>query len=262
MTWQPSDDVLLAAIEHATAHIPAESCGVVVRGKYKPITNRSTETDAFAMDRAEYFAATKGGGLEAIVHSHVYTAPIASQGDLAMCETTGVPWLILNVPVGSWNVIEPSGYTAPLIGRQWSYGSLDCWGLVRDGFKAFTGREIPDFVRDWEWWKTGKNIIEDNIEAAGFIKLDQDAEPRHCDVIIMQIRAPVPNHCALYIEPEGIMLHQLQGRVSVRETYGGYYRQATRYFIRHRDFIVDEPPPHDPTDRSVWTGENAGREPT
>jgi proteasome lid subunit RPN8/RPN11 len=262
MTWQPSPEVLAAALEHAGREKPHESCGVVVGGVYMDITNRATQIDNFSMDRDEFLAACKTGVLEAIVHSHVYSAPIASEGDLTSCERTGVPWLILNWPLGTYNVIEPSGYIAPLIGRTWCFGALDCWSMARDGFHAFTGIWVPDYPRKWEWWKRGENLIVENVEDAGFVNLGQDVQPRHCDMIVMQIRSEVPNHVALYVEPEGLILHHLQGHLSVRETYGGFFQKATRFIARYRDFLEHMPPPHDPNDRSVWTGEKRGDEPT
>ena len=259
--WQPSDSILRDAMALANRHMPREGCGVVVRGALIEITNRSTELDHFAMDRAEYFAATRDGGLEAVVHSHAYLPAIASQADRAMCETTAVPWLIVSVPTEQWTVIEPAGYVAPLIGRQWCHGSLDCWGLVRDAFSAFTGKTAPDFARDWDWWHHGQNTILENVEAAGFALLPQETTPRHCDIVIMQFRSPVPNHLGLFIEPEGLILHQLSGRKSVREPYGGFFQQITQNIARHKDYLEALPPPHDPNDRLVWTGEIRGKEP-
>lgn len=259
MSWAPSPEVLAAALADASAHQPHEACGVVVNGQFLPILNNSTEHDAFAMDREEYYQATKDGGLEAVVHSHVYAPPLASEGDRTMCEITAVPWLIVSWPLGTYAVIEPSGYRAPLIGRTWCFGALDCWSMARDGFEAFTGIVVPDFDREWEWWRKGQNTIVDNVEAAGFVNLGQ-VMPRHCDMVVMQIRSPVPNHVAVYLEPEGIILHHLQGRVSVRETYGGFYQKATVFIARHKDLLDASPPLI--TDRSIWTGEVPGQEPS
>lgn len=261
MPWQPSPDILQAAMATARSRLPREACGLVVDGVFQEIANRSPEPHHFQMDRDEFFAATKTGQLDAIVHSHAYLPPIASQADRAMCETTNVPWLIVSVPVEQWTVIEPCGYVAPLIGRQWCHGTLDCWGVVRDGFRAFTGRAPPDFPREWEWWAHGQNTILDNVSAAGFVLLPQDTEPQHCDIVLMQFRAEVPNHLGLFIMPEACILHQLFGRTSVREPYGGFFQQCTRFFARHRDFCAS-PPQRDVHDRSVWTGELAGQEPS
>jgi proteasome lid subunit RPN8/RPN11 len=262
MTWKPTKKILEEALAHAERDKPMESCGVVVSGKYVPIANRATVVDHFSMDRREYLAACKSGKLQAVVHSHVYSPPIASQGDRAMCEITAVPWLILNWPVGTHAVIEPSGYVAPLIGRHWAFGSLDCWGLFCDAFKAFTGKEIPYIAREWQFWTRGQSLIIDSLDEAGFVNLGHDVEPRHCDMIIMQIRSEVPNHVGIYLEPDGIMLHQLEGLNSVRETYGGFFQKATRAIARHKDFLEAMPPIRDPKDRSIWTGEVAGQEPT
>lgn len=261
MIWQPDDDILRQAMAMAHHRLPWEACGVVIDGKFLEISNRSTEVDHFAMDREEFFQATRAGGLQAIVHSHAYLPAIASQADRAMCETTGVPWLIVSVPTEQWIVIEPSGYVAPLIGRQWCHGSLDCWGVVRDGFAAFTGKQPPDFARDWDWWHKGHNTIMDHVDDAGFALLSQGTTPQHCDILIIQFRSQVPNHLGLFIMPEAAMLHQISGRVSVRETYGGFFQMATRYIARHRDFL-EAPPWRDVADRSVWTGEIRGQEPS
>lgn len=262
MTWQPTQEIVDAALAHAARVQPVESCAVIVDGQYVEIDNVATDKDQFAMDRQQFLAACKSGTLEAVVHSHVYAPPIASQGDRTMCEITNVPWLIINWPVGNWAVIEPCGFVAPLIGRQWCFGALDCWSLARDGFQAFSGKEIPDFHREWEWWRKGQNLIVENVKTAGFVNLGGDVMPRHCDMIVMQIRSEVPNHVGLYLEPDSIILHHLQGHLSVRETYGGFWQKATRFVARHQDFMEQMPPVRDPNDRSIWTGEVAGREPT
>lgn len=262
MTWQPSEQILELALAHATAEMPREACGLVVGGVFQPVFNEAEQLHTFAMERDSYMQALKTGELQAIVHSHAYLPPIASQADLAMCEMTRVPWLIVSVPLNKWTVIEPSGYVAPLIGRQWGHGSLDCWGLVRDGFKAFTGIEMPDFDRRMEWWHRGDNTIMENVAAAGMTLLPGDTKLRHCDILILQVRAPVPNHLGLYIEPEGLILHHLANRTSVRETYGGYWASATVGVARHHDFLDYPPLPHDPADRRVWTGEIVGQEPS
>ena len=42
--------------------------------------------------------------------------------------------------------------------------------------QAFTGKVIPDFQRQWEWWRDGKtNLIVENVEAAGFVNAETKA---------------------------------------------------------------------------------------
>jgi proteasome lid subunit RPN8/RPN11 len=248
MTWAANDTIIEAALAHAEECQPLESCGVVADGEFFPITNRATDYDTFVMDMKEYLALAKEHVIEAIVHSHVYGPPIASDADRAMCESTGKPWLIVSWPLGNYAVIEPSGWRAPLIGRKWAWGTHDCFGLIRDGLKDYAGLDLPDFDRRWLWWERGEDIITQQFKDAGFVEVND--EWRHCDVIGMRIwPSKVVNHLGLFLHPD-VMLHQMLGRLSVREVYGGVYQQATVLHLRH-ETLLDAPPPL-PKDYQVW----------
>ncbi len=234
--FEPTPQQLSDAFAHASLCLPLEACGVIAGGRYHPLENTATDHDTFVMDMRGYLAIAKKHPIEAIVHSHVYVAARPSEADRAMCEKTGLPWVIISWPVGSHTVIEPCGWRAPLVGRQWGWGSQDCFGLVRDGFLEQTGILLPDFERDWLWWQKGSDLIAEQFEAGGFVRLPPGSEPRHCDVFGMQLHAPVVNHLGLFLKPD-TLLHQLMGRLSVREIYGGIYRTATVLHLRHRSFM-------------------------
>lgn len=240
MIFQPTSEQLAAALAHAAECDPLESCGVIANERYWPLQNTATAHDAFVMDMRGYIAVAKQHKVAAIVHSHVYRPPIASDGDRAMCEKTNLPWLIVSWPLGTHAVIEPCGYRAPLVGRQWAWGSHDCYGLIRDGFEDHTGILIPDYPREWLWWAEGGNIIADQFVEAGFVRLPPETPFQHCDVVGMKLRSPVVNHLGLFLAPD-IMLHQLMGRMSVREPYGGIYRYATVLHLRH-ERLMEGPP--------------------
>lgn len=230
--FTPSPIQLAAAMFHAGECQPQECCGVIADGKYHPLINRATDHDSFVMDRRGYADIARESKIEAVVHSHVYLPPNPSDGDLAMCEKTRLPWLIISWPLGKWRVIEPRGFRAPLIGRQWAWGSHDCFGCIRDGLHDYANIMIPDFPRDWLWWKDGGNIIVDQFEEAGFVRMPPGTAPQHCDVLGMRIASKVVNHLGLFLAPD-VMLHQMMGRLSVREVYGGFYRDATELHLRH-----------------------------
>ena len=231
-SWQPTQEQIDAALAHAGACEPLECCGVIAGGKYWPLRNTATRHDAFVMDRRGLAEVSSMARIEAVVHSHVYQQPTASEGDRAMCEKTGLPWLIVSWPLGTHLVIEPCGYRAPLVGRQWAWGSHDCWGLVRDALKDFAGIDMPDFERDWEWWKNGGNTVNECWPKAGFVQMP-DGEPlRHLDMIGMKLHAPVVNHLGVFLAPD-ILLHQQLGRLSVREPYGGLWLRCTVLHLRH-----------------------------
>jgi proteasome lid subunit RPN8/RPN11 len=233
MTFAPSLAQLSAALLHARASDPLESCGVIAGDRYWPLVNKATELDTFVMDMVGFVRINREHKVDAIVHSHVYRPAKPSEGDRAMCEKTGLPWLIVSWPTGKFCVLEPCGYRAPLVSRAWAWGSHDCFGLIRDGIRDELGIELPDFPRDWLWWEHGQNLIADQFEGAGFVRLAPETQPQHCDVLGMQIAAPVVNHLGLFLAPDKI-LHQMQGRLSVREVYGGMYQKTMVLHLRHR----------------------------
>jgi proteasome lid subunit RPN8/RPN11 len=231
--WQPAEDHIAAALEHAAACQPAECCGVIAGGRYHWLANLATDHDSFVMDMRGYCRVARDIPIEAIVHSHVGYPPRPSEADRAMCEKLGLPWLIVSWPAGQWQVLDPSGWTAPLVGRQWAWGCQDCLAIVRDGLKACAGLTIPDFERDWFWWRQGHDLIAEHFAEAGFVLLPAGAPPRQCDVLGMQMPgSPVVNHLALFLEPDQI-LHQLVGSLSRRQLYDGFFQRCTRLHLRH-----------------------------
>jgi cell wall-associated NlpC family hydrolase len=126
----------------------------------------------------------------------------------------------------------PEGYTAPLLGRMWCHGVLDCYSLIRDWYRLERGIVLPDFTRSDEWWLKNQNLYVDNFRAAGFTRIVDEDALQPGDVLLMQIMAPVPNHGAVYLG-DGIILHHLHGRLSCREVWGGYYKKHTTHILRH-----------------------------
>jgi cell wall-associated NlpC family hydrolase len=52
------------------------------------------------------------------------------------------------------------------------------------------------------------------------------------DCFLMQVASPVPNHAAVYLG-DGLILHHLQGRLSSRDVYGGYWQKVTTHVLRY-----------------------------
>lgn len=248
--WEPSEEIINAAREHAEQCQPSESCGVVAGGQYVPVRNVNTGLNTFAMDMRAYLAIDKETPVEAIVHSHPYADPSPSDADLTMIEVTRKPWLIVNWPVGHWTVTLPSGYRAPLVGRSWAWGCHDCWTLTQDAFEHFAGIRMPDFYLPWGWWETDEDMIADRFAAAGLVVVE--GEWRHCDIAAMQFwPSRVLNHLGIFLDPD-ILLHQLVGRLSGREVFGGFNAKCTRFHLRHEKFL-DAPPPFR-SDYEQWRG--------
>lgn len=241
---QPQTELSFKA--HAVAEYPREACGVVAvikgREQFLPCRNLSNEAnDSFQLDPADYAAAEDLGEIIAIAHSHPDMSSRASMCDLTSCETTNLPWYIVSVSsdneaaevrAGDVNRIAPAGYVAPLVGRQFYHGVLDCYTLIRDWYKQELSIELPDYHRESEWWEKGADLYMDNIVSADCRPII--GTPQRGDIILMQVRAKVANHAAVYLG-DGEMLHHLYGRLSSRDVYGGYWAEVTRVILRHKD---------------------------
>lgn len=238
---QPAEHILAEIRGHAADTAPKECCGLIIinaRGEqeYARCENISQNGhDTFVMHPEDYAAAEERGTIAAIVHSHPFESPAPSQADMVGISAGTVPWVIVNHPVGHYTVTDPSNYIAPLVGRVFTHGILDCYTLVRDYYKQECGIELPHVEREDDWWNTGKNLYLDNMEAAGFVRVDGSAPQVH-DGFLMQIRSPVPNHAAVYLGDE-IILHHMYNRLSSRDVYTGYWNKVTVVHLRHGSLI-------------------------
>lgn len=250
--------VLVAVQAHAAAEYPRECCGlVIVAGsgqEYIACRNAAaTPSDHFVLRPEDYANAEDRGQVVALVHSHPNSSALPSDADRVECEASGLPWHIISVgqvdgrpECGDIQTIQPCGYRAPLLGRQFAHGVLDCYTLVRDFYARELGIELAQYEREDDWWHKGGDLYSlERLRAEGF-DLITDA-PRRGDLAIMQVRAPVANHAGVLLGDEGLneaphlapvangMIHHLYGRLSDRTVYGGYWRECTRLIVRHRE---------------------------
>lgn len=233
-----------AAVTHAIATYPQESCGLVVvfKGKERYIACRNlaeSKDDQFVMSPEDYAAAEDMGEITAIVHSHPDYPSEPSEADRVSCEASGLPWYILaihrqddsSLKFISESAITPCGFEAPLIGRTFVHGVLDCYTLVCDWYKRELGIELPHYEREDEWWNKGQDLYLEHYQKHGFERIS--GEPQVGDVILMQVRAPKVNHAGVYIG-DGQFIHHFYGRLSSRDVYSGYWQEVTRMIVRKK----------------------------
>jgi proteasome lid subunit RPN8/RPN11 len=221
--------------DHAEASFPRESCGIVIdqagAETYWPCRNIAESDDHFCIHPGDYADAADAGTVLKIVHSHPGTPPTPSDADKVGCEFSGVPWVIVNWPTGNWAEFSPDGFKAPLIGRDFSYGVLDCYTLIQDYYARACGITLPSFEHQDHFWEKGIPLYEDNFAKAGFVVVDS---PQPHDVLLMMVGATVANHGAVYLG-DNLILHHLMHRLSSVDVYGGYFHKVTVKVLRHKD---------------------------
>ncbi len=225
MTWKEK------ALEHAKQQDPKEACGLLlnIRGKerYYPCRNLSmTDHQCFILDPEDYVKADNAGDIVGIFHSHPINLPNPSDADRVSCEASGLPWYIVNPNTEQWAYLEPCGYKAPLLGRQWVWGLTDCWALVRDWYKEVKNIELKDWDRPITPEKFYENpLFEECAETTGFKKLKYDEALQNGDVLAMSILGKGLNHVAIFID--GDVLHHLTDRLSCIEPYSEWLQKCT-----------------------------------
>ena len=229
------DEIISEIMKHAEEVQPNECCGFVMERdgvkRYVRCENKAEGAHRFVISTEDYVDAVDSGELKMIAHSHVYEPATPSDGDRVGIETTDLPWLIVNWPTGAYTITEPSGYVAPLIGREFQEGVLDCYALVRDYFAQELTISLPDYVRPEGWVESGRSILLENFAAFGFKETSMDdLQPNDC--FLMQVGAQIPNHCAVYVG-DGMILHHVSGRLSGKDVYGQFWRRATTHVLRY-----------------------------
>lgn len=235
---------------HAEKDFPRESCGLIAiikgRERYIACENKAVGTDHFTLS-AEDFANTEDmGEIVAVCHSHPNAVATPSQADRVSCEASQLVWhivrcdLVDDVPKSlDMTTTEPTGYVAPLVGRQFSHGVLDCYAIVRDWYQQERNITLPNFERHDNWWEDGtSDLYTLGFPQAGFEKVGNnvhDCTIEVGDVILMQVRSKnlVPNHAAVYIG-DSMILHHMHGRLSSRDMFGGMWQEYTRAILRYK----------------------------
>jgi cell wall-associated NlpC family hydrolase len=237
-----------AMLAHAEAEAPRECCGLLLELKgdllYRAAANLAEGAagqDRFTLDPAAWLLADElGAEVVAIVHSHPGASANPSMADRAQCERSGLPWVIVGWPSAHLVELQPEGWEAPLKGRTFHHGVMDCYTLVQDWYRREWGLVLPDFEREDGWWEPaqGKDLYRDGLEAAGFVPVHAtEGELLPGDGLLMRVLASVPNHAAVYLG-DGMMLHHPYGQLSRVERYDWNWQRRTAMVVRHRSKVA------------------------
>ena len=240
-------------IAHAKKEYPRECCGVIVDGKYMACRNIAENNDQFEICPKDLANAEDFGEIQIYVHSHPNAGTRASDLDLQQIELHGKPWIICAYPDIEFQIYEPSGYVAPLVGRNFHHGWQDCYSLVRDFYNRELGIKLENFERKDKWWEdpNHKSLYIDNFTNSGFYEV---SEQQYGDMIVCKVgRTAHPNHAVIWLGNNGqfkseysdacvgstLILHHLYNRKSIREIFTQEWQERTVKILRHRDVKND-----------------------
>ena len=204
---------------HAVAEYPRESCGLILStGEYLPCENMAPDPEH------DFRIAVKemARNIAAVVHSK--NRHLLRENAVSYLDYAERPFF--------WGDGLP---VTPLLGRQFRHGPSgtdgrgDCYALVRDWYQLARGITLPDFPRDNDWWRNGDDLYTAHFADAGFRPLRADELPDTGDVAMIIVpRSAVVNHAAVYLG-DGLIMHHLYNRLSVREPVGRWQRHIVRW---------------------------------
>lgn len=232
---------------HAAKVYPSECCGVIVNKQYIPCRNSSDNKDQFEIHPEDLAKAEDMGEIQAYVHSHPNASARTSELDLIQIELHQKPWVICAYPDIEFQVYEPCGYKAPLVGRNYIHGIQDCFSIVRDFYQRELGIYIPDYERQDLWWesKENKSLYLDGFGEAGFVEV---SDMQYGDVLLCRVgRTEHVNHAVIWLGDQtelkseqtescvgsSIILHHPYGRKSVREIFGLQWQERVAKVVRY-----------------------------
>ena len=235
MDWQ------VKALAHAKENYPNESCGLLINFKGKQLYQKCKNIsnfadDQFILDPVDWAAAEDKYGfdnIQGIVHSHPHTEPIPSPQDHVMAARIGKKWWIVNPITEKWNSFTPKEYKESLIGRPWIWNVTDCWSLVREYFQAELNIVLKDYKRPNDPDEFISNpLFEKYFKDCGFVEISNINDLKKHDAILMNVCGSGLNHVGVYVGDNEI-LHHMQGRLSCRQDYTGWFRKCTGRIVRY-----------------------------
>ena len=230
-------DWKIDAKKHAEKCLPEEACGLIYihkgKTKYKPCENISiSPKETFIIRPKDYADVADIGTIIGVFHSHPNEKPYPSPADKSICEKYKMPWFIYSVCFDEWFDFQPSGYKAPLVGREYVFGIHDCWSLIRDYFETLNIK-----LRDWDRPINPKDFcdnpyFEKCFIDTGFRELKPEENLQVNDCLLFSLNSTGLNHIGVLLKNQ-MILHHIEGRLSSRDFYGEWLMKCTGKRIRY-----------------------------
>lgn len=234
-------------INYAYACYPHEMCGLIVKkytGEtifYQTENIHQDKNENFGISEIDYANADAMGEVIAIVHSHtdanLWNSKLSfSQADIAACNQSNMPWVLVVLPQEQIEVLNPTGIKIPLLGREFSYGILDCYSIIKDAFyeiginlNNYPRGNLGEWIDNPDW-----NLYEESFEKENFVELPFASTLQKYDLLLMRTEGSKIHHAGVFWnEEKNTFVHHLTDRYSSEDFYGSYWRKVTVKKVRH-----------------------------
>ena len=226
-----TDQIEKAFQDYATSQYPKEACAFVYQDALMIVENVHPEpTTSFALSAAGNQFMSKA---QAFLHSHPDGDMTPSDHDMRTQIACGIPFgVCLTKAEGSERITWWGDHLInyPLLDRPFTHGAFDCYSLLRSVYAQERGIILPNFPREDNWWRGGRDVISEHVEESGFSVFTGD--PEKYDVYIMQFSsATPPSHIAINYG-DGTIIHHLDGglsKVDYAVRYAKFINKVYRY---------------------------------
>jgi proteasome lid subunit RPN8/RPN11 len=225
-------------VSHAEESPAREVCGFLfIDGQgslvAKPAKNIATDNNTWRIHSEEAILAFRSGRLFATYHSHIADDEVPSESDIESSESCEVPFFIYSRVTRKFAYYRPKVLIPQLEGRCFIAGVQDCYSLVQDYFDVKFGIKIPFCVRTPQNIEKGLNLNLEDLVKDNFDRVT-DGSLRENDILTFSIgNQGIENHTGVYVK-DGVLLHQLQGRVSAMQSYTESWRRNNVKVFRIR----------------------------
>jgi proteasome lid subunit RPN8/RPN11 len=228
-----------AIIEHALSAPNEEICGLIFYNSEGTFIHRcpnvSGEPHAhtFEIAPSDYAHAAGMGQVCGIYHSHVSGAAF-SEEDLLVAREMELPIYLYAVAEQAWATYVPSTYNMDPVGKEWSWGTHDCYEAVRTYYRQKRGIYLGDYDRDESFEKAEESAIVKYIAAEGFDYVPKSEPILLDDVLLFKTTGrSYPHHLGVLVGPNKF-LHHPRRHLSRIDALDGYWLRRLVGTLRYQ----------------------------
>jgi proteasome lid subunit RPN8/RPN11 len=225
--------------DYAESSLDREICGFVVFSEgeveFRKCKNVSPDDFQFKIRNRDFLKAKVESKILYVVHSHITSDSQPSELDKQKSDASGYKFLIYSTVSKDFSYYDPKNIISNYIGKIFNIGYNDCFSLVREYFFNEFGINIKDYSRNKFWKSNSPNLIVENYQKEGFVRIDLKELRKHDIIVIKDPKTDVSCHLMIYLGNNEILHHPNNTRSCI-QTYSDEYKKLSTFFLRHEQF--------------------------